>query len=260
MVVMVEGLVANAVNCGETDKMLTLITRQYGKLSVYCRGGRRISSNFMTGSLKFTYGDYVINKTEKLNLLQEANAKMSFFDLHKNICAASLADYICEVLSDVTMPEEPDNDMLDLALNCLYVLSEGKRAPDDVKTVFELRMAEHLGVCPDLSGCHKCGKADKEWYYLDIMNGELTCRDCGKGADEKRADEDGGTAKITVMMSGAEVYAANRIINADKSRMFSLPKDEKIKKRLGEVSEKYLCNHLERSYKTLEFYKEISKM
>ncbi len=258
MVVTVEGLVANAVNCGESDKMLTLITRQYGKLSVYARGGRRINSKFMTGSLKFTYGDYVINKTDKLNILQEANAKMTFFSLRKDVCAAALADYIAEVLVDVAMPEEPDTETLDLALNCLYVLSEGKRAPGDVKTVFEWKLIERLGIYPDLSGCHKCGKADKDWYYLDIMNGELTCRDCGAASKPENADD--GTARIIMLLSGAEIYAANRIMNSEKSKMFSLPSDNTVKKHLCEASEKYLLNHLERSYKTLEFYKEISTL
>ena len=258
MVVMVEGLVANAVNCGESDKMLTLITRQYGKMSVYCRGGRRISSKFMTGSLKFTYGDYVINKTDKLNILQEANAKMTFFGLRKDVSAAALADYIAEVLVDVAMAEEPDEETLDLALNCLYVLSEGKRTPDDVKTVFEWKLIERLGIYPDLSGCRKCGKADKPWYYLDIMNGELTCRDCGTSSKPDGPDD--GTAHIILMLSGAEVYAANRIITAEKSKMFSLPADKTVKKHLCEASEKYLLNHLERSYKAREFYKEISTL
>ena len=258
MVVSVEGLVANAINCGESDKMLTLITRQYGKMSVYCRGGRKISSKFMTGSLKFTYGDYVVNKTEKLNILQEANAKMSFFGLQKDIRVAALADYITEVLTDVSVEEEPDTETLDLALNCLYVLSEGKREPDDVKTVFEWRLIERLGIYPDLSGCVKCGRSDKNWYYLDVMNGELYCRDCGiSGKSDKKDD---GTAHIVIMMSGAEVYAANRIINAEKAKTFSLPEDINVKKRLCEASEKYLLNHLERSYKTLEFYKEISSL
>lgn len=259
MVVSVEGLVCNAVNCGESDKMLTLITRQYGKMSVYCRGGRRISSKFMTASQKFSYGDYVINKTDRLNILQEANAKISFFGLQKDIRAAALADYMCEVLSDVSVEEEPDAQTLDLALNCLYVLSEGRREPDDVKTVFEWRLIERLGVYPDLSGCHICGKADKPWYYLDVMNGELTCRDCGR-KDKSGKQEDDGTAHITILMSGTEVYAANRVISAEKSKMFSLPADPGVKKRLCEASEKYLINHLERSYKTLEFYKEISSL
>lgn len=260
MVVMVEGLVTNAVNYGETDKMLTLITRQYGKLNVYSRGGRRISSKFMSGSLKFTYGDYVINKTDKLNILQEASPKMSFFGLHKDLSSSALADYICEVLTDVTMPEEPDTEALDLCLNCLYVLSENKHEPDAVKAVFEWKMIERLGVYPDLSGCRKCGRADSEWYYLDIMNGELTCRDCGSPEDRITDPEENGTARITVLMSGAEVYAANRIMNSEKSKTFSLPKDKGVRKRLSEVSEKYLLNHLERSYKTLDFYKEISKL
>ena len=259
MIVSVEGLVVNAVNMGVSDKMLTIITRQYGRMAVYARGGRQISSKLMTGSLKFAYGDYVLNKTEKTNILQEANAKLTFFGLHKDLCASALADYIAEVVSDVVMDEEPDEPTLDLALNCLYVLSEGKRAPEDVKTVFELRMTERLGVYPDLSGCCICGRSDKPWYYLDIMNGELRCADCKPdAAPQNEADE--GTAKIIVIMTGAEVYAARRVLSAEKSKMFSLPTDKNVRERLGAVSEKYLLNHLEKNYKTLDFYKEISKL
>ena len=259
MIVNVEGLVTNASDCGESDKMLTLITRSYGKMSVYSRGGRRINSKLMTGSLKFAYGDYVINRTDKLNILQEASAKMNFFGLRKDIAAAALADYIAEVVTDVTMPEEPDQSVLDLCLNCLYVLSEGKRPPADVKTVFEWRMTELLGVNPDLSGCGRCGKSGKDYYYLDIMNGELVCRDCGFGGVPEK-EEDAGTARITVLLSGAEAYAASRIMAAEKPKMFSLPSDRTVKKHLCEASEKYLINHLERTYKTLEFYKEISEL
>jgi len=63
-----------------------------------------------------------------------------------------------------------------------------------------------------------------------------------------------------ILMSSAEVYAADRVIGADKSRMFSLPNDKALRRKLGEMSEKYLINHLEHNYKTLDFYKEMIKL
>ena len=260
MLVSVDGLVANTENRGESDKILTLITRRFGKMYVYARGSRQIKSKFMAASLKFTYGDFVVNTSDKLYILQEATPKSSFFGLQKNINAMCLADYVCEVLADVTVDGEPAEEALRLTLNCLHVLSEGKYAPDDVKTVFELRMTEVLGINPDLSCCARCGAAGKDWYYLDVMNGELVCRDCGRGEEDERMSEITRTARIIVMMTGAEAYAADRIINADRNRMFSLPADPAIRRRLGEISEKYLLNHLERSYKTLDFYKEMTKL
>lgn len=259
MLVQVDGLVVNAADSGESDKMLTLVTRRYGKMFVYARGGRRITSKFMAASLKFTYGDFVVDKTDKRNILHEASSKESFFGLQKDINALCLADYICEVLADVTMENEPSEESLSLALNCLYALSEKKRTPSDVKTVFELKMTGILGINPDLSGCCRCGRKDGEWYYLDVMNGEIFCRECGEPRDDGRIRELTGTARIIVLMSGAEVYAADRVINSEKSRMFSLPADPAIRRKLGEMSEKYLINHLEHSYKTLDFYKEMSK-
>ena len=257
MLVQVDGLVVNTTDMGESDKTLTLITRQYGKMYVHARGGRKITSRFMAASLKFTYGDFVIDKTDKHNVLHEASSKASFFGLWKNVSAMCLADYICEVLADVTVDGEPAEDTLRLALNCLHVLSENSRPPRDVKTVFELRLTALLGINPDLSGCCRCGRSDKDWYYLDIMNGELVCRDCGKGEEDERMSEITRTARIIMMMTGAEAYAADRVINAEQNRMFSLPTDPAVRRRLGEISEKYLINHLERSYKTLDFYKEM---
>ena len=121
-------------------------------------------------------------------------------------------------------------------------------------------MTELLGINPDLSGCCRCGSREKEWYYLDIMNGEIICRDCGMSVEDDKTRELTGTARIIVLMSTAEVYAADRVIHAEKSRMFSLPSDGALRKKLGEMSEKYLINHLERNYKTLDFYKEIAKL
>lgn len=259
MIVKVDGFVSGVTECGESDKMVTLITRQYGKMSVYCRGARKLNSKLMMGTLKYSYGEYIINRTEKMNIMTESNAEAPFFDLFKNVTAASLADYISEVLSDVSMAEEPDEPVLNLALNCLYVLSNGKYSERTVKTVFELKLTEYLGIAPDLSGCFACGKTGKEWYFLDVMNGYLICEDCGKGNTGNEKYDD-GTARIVVMLSAAEAYSLNRVITAEKSSMFSLPEDEKLRRRLSEISELYLLNHLERNFKTLDFYKEISKL
>ena len=260
MLTQTDGLVVNSTDSGESDKLLTLITERYGKMFVYARGGRRLNSKFMAASLKFTFGDFVMDKTDKLNILHEAAPKRSFFGLQKDITSLCLADYICEVLADTTMENEPSGKALPLALNCLYALSEKGYPPQDVKTVFELRMTEALGLNPDLSCCCRCGRSDREWYYLDVMNGELICHDCGVPSDDDRTRELTGTARIMILMSSAEVYAADRVIGADKSKMFSLPNDKALRRKLGEMSEKYLINHLEHNYKTLDFYKEMIKL
>ena len=258
MLVKVEGFVANSTDCGESDKMLTLITRRYGKLSVYARGGRKLNSRFMTASLKFCYGDYVISKTEKGCILNEANAKNTFFGLRKDITALALADYIAEVTADVIMPEEPEDEILELALNSIYLLSEQKKPPQIVKTAFETKLMYYLGLSPHLDCCFCCGKNDDGWYYLDIMNGTLLCRKCAekRSADYVR-EEDEGYARIVVLLSKAAKDFMKRTAECDKPKIFALP-PESIIEQISAATEKYLINQLERNYKTLDFYKEIA--
>ena len=257
MLVKVEGFVANATDCGESDKMLTLITRRYGKLSVYARGGRKLNSKFMTASLKFSYGDYVITKTEKGCILNEANAKMTFFGLRKDIVSLALADYIAEVTADVVMPEEPEDEILDLALNGIYLLSEQKKPPQTVKSAFETRIASYLGLSPHLDCCSVCGKNDSGYFLLDIMNGSLMCEKCSHKKESAYVTEDDGTARIVVMLSKTAKEFMKRTAECEKTKIFANP-PEAVLTEICAASEKYLINQLERNYKTLDFYKEIA--
>ena len=258
MLLQVEGFVANTTDCGESDKMLTLITRRYGKLSVYARGCRKLTSKFMTASLKFSYGDYVINKTEKSCILNEAYAKMTFFGLRRDMVNLALADYVAEVTADVIMPEEPEDQILELALNSIYLLSEQKKPHRTVKTAFETRLMAYLGLAPHLDCCCKCGKNEDHTYYLDIMDGTVICSKCAeKSAGSHIAEADEGKAYIVSVLSKDAKDFMKRTAECEKTKIFANP-PESIVREIGAASERYLINQLEKNYKTLDFYKEIA--
>ncbi len=258
MIVKVEGFVANTTDCGESDKMLTLITRRYGKLSVYARGSRKLTSKFMTASLKFSYGDYVITKTEKNCILNEASTKMTFFGLQRDVESLALADYIAEVTADVIMPEEPEDQILELALNSIYLLSQQKKPPKTVKTAFETRLMSYLGLFPHLDCCQKCGKNEDGTYYLDIMDGTVTCSKCAeKSAAEAPVPQEEGKAYIVAVLSKEAKDFMKRTAECEKTKIFANPPDT-ILRQICAASEKYLVNQLEKNYKTLDFYKEIA--
>ena len=62
MLTRTRGLVTKAVNFGEGDKILTLLSDRFGKIQVMAKGARRTKSKLMAGTQLFCYGDFVLFK------------------------------------------------------------------------------------------------------------------------------------------------------------------------------------------------------
>ena len=88
------------------------------------------------------------------------------------------------------------------------------------------------------------------------MNGRLLCLDC-KPRAEKEEELTEGTARLYYMISMDVLLAMRYIVTCPLEKFLSFTLDEDGLYLLGKVCEGYLTNHLEHSFKTLEFYKSI---
>lgn len=255
-----EGLVVRASDSGQSDKNLTVITKDLGKVYVYARGARNINSKFLSASQLFAYSSFVIDLKDGRGVLHEGDLKMNFFKLRSSVTKMALASYFADVLDGISVEKGEDDGSLALTLNCLYLLSEDKRPEALIKSVFEMKIAECIGLYPDLSACDICGKLIADHYYLDVMNGRLICGECGLGSSEKKdadsGDVQGATAVIGI--SGGALTVLQRILYAEKGKQFSFSVSDKIMKEVSSITEAYLMNQLEYEPKTLKFYKDLT--
>jgi hypothetical protein len=105
MLTEVTGLVLKSVNLGEADRLITVFTKEMGTVSALVKGARSIKSKKMSSTLQFCYSAMILeSKGDKL-WVKEANLIESFFGLRNTIEGLSLAGYIVEVLSFVTVAE-----------------------------------------------------------------------------------------------------------------------------------------------------------
>jgi len=93
-VIQVEGIVIKDIAYGETSKILTLLTKDYGILSVLSKGCRSIKSKLRSVSGKLTYGNfYIVYKKTGLSTLTSADVLCSFSKILMNIEKISYARY-----------------------------------------------------------------------------------------------------------------------------------------------------------------------
>ena len=185
----------------------------------------------------------------------------SFFDLRSDVSKIALAGYACEVLAHVGTENMPEPDLLRLCLNTLYAIAKGRVPDAQIKGAFEMRAAAILGFMPELSVCSDCGEEGKN-VTLDVMNGSVRCENCRRTAEESAfpiaSETEEGRATILCLLTEAARAALFYVIRCPLEKILSFRLDnESDMKSFSYAAETYLLNHLEKTFKNLEFYKSL---
>ncbi len=243
----ISGLTIRSVDYKEADKILTVLTDQRGCLAVKAGGVRRKGSRLKAAAQLFTFSRMTLYENKGRCSLQEAEIIEQFSGLQTNLEALSLASYFAEVLATEAEDAPANGDTLRLALNCLYALSKKLCPREVVKTAFELRYMALAGYAPDLSRCVVCGKEHPLQPVAHLEAGIIRCSGCEMPATSGR----------TVRLSDASLEAARYLLSCDLKKLFSfqLPQDDL--RKLGNFAEGYLQAQMERSFRTLDFYKSV---
>ncbi len=246
----VHGLVVNSVDIGERDRLLTVLTGEMGLVTVFGASCRQLKSRYMAATQMMSYGKFLLRESGDRLSLKEAEVMDTFYGLRTDIGKASLAAYLCEVLT-YTGTEQGDNDLLRLALNTLYVIEKGLYPLSHIKATFEYRLAAHLGFMPDVSACRICGSTGES--VLEIPSGQILCEECRNTLAAKREE---GPMEIALLSSGARA-AIHYIVTAPLEKVFSYRLEEDDRRLLSHSAEDYLLYHTDHMYATLTFYKQV---
>lgn len=259
----VRGLVIRTLDLADNDKLLTIFTEEYGKITAVANGGRALKSRYLAAAQLFCYGNYVLYQKGDRYWVREVNLIESFFDLRADLTRTALASYVCDVAGDVVEENAPEPQLLRLTLNTLYAIAKGVAEQEKIKAVFEMRAAALLGFCPMLEACATCGREAGGGFYLDVMNGCIACEECYHTATEEvidpkaNPDDNFRTARIICPLSPASLSAMRYAISSSMERLFSFRLEAADMQLFSAAAERYLLNQLERGFKSLAFYKQI---
>ncbi len=256
----VKGLVIRTVDVRESDRMITIFTEEKGVVSAMAHGARTLKSRQMSSTMQYCYGSFVLVKRGDLYWVREASLIESFFDIRKSVDGLALASYICEILSFVTV-EEAERELLRLSLNSLFAIGTGKYPIGKIKAAFEIRTAAILGFMPDVLSCRCCGEKNGD-FILDVMGGDILCLSCRDSMQNLKTayEDDGHEAHLVCLLPAAVRMAFTYCIYCPLEKMFSFELSDGEDVPLFErAAETYLVNHLERSFKTLDFYHGVKR-
>lgn len=240
-----KGLVLRVTDYNDRDCLLTLLTPEYGKLTVKARGLRRKNSPLTAPCQLLAFGEFTLFEYKGSYTINEASSIELFQNLRRDLTKLSLSTYFAQAAELICQEDLPNPEILSLVLNCLHALSRLDIAEEKVKAVFEQRIACLAGYQPDLSGCHSCGREDAERF--DISAGVLECGKCRNTA----------SSGIRMPVAPGTLEAMRYVCYCDAKRLFSFDLGQENLTQLSQVSEAYLCAQLERGFSALDFYKSL---
>jgi len=245
MYLTIQGIVLRVTDYNDRDALLTVLSRNHGKLTVKARGLRRKNSPLVAPCQLLAYGEFTLFEYRGQYSINEAHSIELFQNLRRDLTKLSLGTYFAQVAELISQEDLPNPELQSLLLNSLFALSKLSLSEAQVKAVFELRAACLAGYTPDLFGCHVCGSQTPDRF--DLSAGQLECNSCRIH----------GSSGIRMPVTAALLEAMRYICFCEPKKLFSFQLGEENLFKLSDITEAYLSTQLERGFSTLDFYKSL---
>lgn len=245
MYLTIQAIVLRVTDYNDKDALLTVLSRDQGKLTLKARGLRRKNSPLIAPCQLLAYGEFTVFEYRGQYTINEAHSLELFTPLRRDLTKLSLGTYFAQVCDLISQEDLPNPELQSLLLNCLYGLSRLNLPELLVKTVFELRAACLAGYTPDLYGCHICGSQNPDRF--DLSAGQLECVGCRVT----------GAAGIRMPVNAGILDAMRYICLCDPKKLFAFQVGQGTLEQLSGITEGYLSTQLERGFSALDFYKSL---
>jgi DNA repair protein RecO (recombination protein O) len=236
------GLVINEIETGEADRIITIFTKNDGKLSAVARNSKKSGNRISSGTQLLCYGEFVLFKGKELHNVSSCEIIYSFYELRNDIIKLTYVSHLLEVVNDVVQENQNYFRVLRLLLNALYLLSDSNKDPELIVRIFEIRLMRYLGYSPEMKACCVCGKQEGDDFFSFDKCG-LICRECSSNEE-----------RVFPISQGCKM-AIKKILYSSYKEIFAFSVSEDVKRELGSISSKYLYERLDKKYNKLSFMK-----
>jgi DNA repair protein RecO (recombination protein O) len=174
-------VVLRAIDYGESDRIVTLFTRERGKLATFARGARASRRRFGGALEPFTLvaAELQERRGSELWTLVSVVAERAFGGIRGDLARIACAAHACEVARALVRDAEPHTELFDL-LSAYLDRIDGAPAEPTALRAAELGILRAAGLAPRLDACARCGgRLPATQLRLDPAEGGVVCGTCG---------------------------------------------------------------------------------
>jgi DNA repair protein RecO (recombination protein O) len=180
-----EAIVLRQQMLGESDRIVTLFTREYGKLRTVARGVRRSTSRLAGRIEPFTQARMLLARGRTLDVIAQAEIVEPFPGIRSDLLRSACASYVVELVERGVPERDRHEDVFVLIIDALEDLERAREDDAEMAAVkFAVRLASLLGYQPETATCVECGRhlphtlgPAGAWAFSPLSGGAL-CPAC----------------------------------------------------------------------------------
>lgn len=246
MFVETKGIVIRQTKYSEADKILTIFTKEKGKIQAIAKGARRPKNHLMGSTEIFCYSEFLMYNGKSLYNINQGQIIDAFYSLREDIYKLSYATFILELIDSSVLEEEPNDLLFELLVKTLKTLSDMKDNFNKLLLAFQIKYISFVGFRPQLSECVSCGSEINNNVRFDILEGGVVCEKCFTS----------NFNQLNISRNIIETMKRLLYIKLDELDDITISKSDE--KKIEEVLIKYITSHIEKkSFKSLDFLKTL---
>ena len=173
-------IVLKRMDLGEADRVLTLYTRDQGKLRAVAKGVRKTTSRSAGHLEPFTHTELLLAVGRELDIISQAETIAAFRQVREDLVLTTHAYYLAELTDLLTEDRMENRAVFDALVDGFTALGEHQDARV-VLVSFQLRLLDALGYRPELRECVSCrGVIEPGENQFSALLGGVLCPTCGR--------------------------------------------------------------------------------
>ncbi|MBR0138607.1 MAG: DNA repair protein RecO, partial [Erysipelotrichaceae bacterium] len=169
----------------DNDEILTVLSENYGVISLYGKGLNKIAAKNAAGCQLFSYSEFTFdyNETRSSQVLKSATLKNGFANIRQDYDLMVIASLICEIAKNL-----PEDDWYQLLYDTMYGLNDLNQ-PYLILSLFVSVVLKKLGISPEVDECVVCGeKTGIE--TISVEDGGFLCTQCNRSTHYPKMGRD----------------------------------------------------------------------
>lgn len=250
-----EAIILNTLDYGDSDRIVTFYTEEFGKLSGIAKGAKRSRKRFVGNldascNVKFMFFN---NPKKDLLRLDDAVLLKGFNNIRSDIDRLAVGSYFIELLNELSAEGHKNSKVYGLILHYLDILDNPDFIIDGSKKeilirAYEVKLMAFLGFMPHLDFCVTCRESytDSDKIFFSSTRGGIVCKSCVGNAGPVI----GVTKDSANFISGVLKKSASEVVENSVSDI-SVRESEK-------VMNDFIVHQIGKELKTKKFMEKIS--
>jgi DNA repair protein RecO (recombination protein O) len=241
-----DALIIGQRKFGDYDKILTILSKDYGKVQIIAKGVLKPTSPLVYHVDLLNFTNLMISKGKNLDILIQAQTINSFESIRNDYDKLSKSFYMLEIIDKFIIISDSISEIFDITLTCFSRINDGHDIDLNVQ-IFELSILKFAGVLPEFNNCLHClKKVLAKNAVINFNVGGILCSNCSDNFSDNI-----NVSENCIKVIRAMLFTSYEIISRIKI-------NKKIKIEIDSILTKFILINANSSFKSQKMFDHLS--